>query len=366
MQFNINRLVTLLSLCPLIFTAGCSGNTDPEEDITKSDPTEPYTLIVDKTSIESDGKDAAMFTIKDANGLILTDAEHLGNTSFHIAETDEWQSGLVLSQPNIFTTISDGTYTISAMYQGKYCANTVTVTSKNRSKYEKFHKNVALYRLTGTWCGYCPSMTEALEKVNTFTKDHTVTLVFHNADEFAVPYNSSQDLAAVLLAKFGKSDSGLPYCIYSLNEASGDRKVSDIQNFVKTQLYDHPAKTGIKATSVLENGTLKVNATIAASSEGKFDLGMAILKDNCKPSSSTANESVYNNVVVSISGNFFSLSNEAFRLSAGQEKTVERSVETDASGCRIVLFTLADSDGKATIDNVVEFKAGEEIEYQYN
>ena len=343
----------------------CSGNTDPDENGTAEGPTGPFTLTVDKTAIESDGKDAATFTITDANGLVLTGAEHIGKTSFHIEETDEWQSGLVLDKPNQFTTISDGTYTVSAMYQGEYCANSVNVTSKNRSKYEKFYKNVAIYRLTGTWCGYCPSMTEALGKVNRFTKDHSIVLTFHNADEFAVPYNSSADLAGTLLARFGKSDSGLPFCIYSLAEGSGDRKVTDIQNFVKKQLYNSPAGTGIKATSSVENGTLTVKATVEASRAGKYDLGTAILKDNCKPSSTTAYETVYDNVVTSISGNFFTMSGEAFELKAGQEKVLEKSIKSD-SECRIVLFTLTEKDGKVIIDNAVEFKAGSSIDYIYN
>ena len=340
--------------------SGQTGGNDAEG------PTEPFTLIVDKSEIESDGKDVATFTIKDANGLDLTGAQYLKKTSFHINETGEWLSGLILSKPNQFASIADGTYTIDAMYDGKSCANTVSVKAKNRVKYEKFHKNVAVYRLTGTWCGYCPSMTEALSKVNSFTKEHSVIFEFHNADEFSVPYNASMDLAGGIMNRFGIS--GLPYCVYSLAQSSDERKVTGIQDIVKDILYNNPAKTGIKASSSIDGKTLTVNATVQASSEGKYDLGMAIMKDNCKPSSSEANESVYNDVVIGITGNYFAMSTDAFQLSAGQEKEISRTWTSDAlsSDCIIALFTLCENSGKVQIDNVVTFKAGSKIEYRLN
>ena len=359
---NIKRFALYTTALSLV---ACSGNIDPDENKTEG-PVAPFTLTVDKSSIESDGKDAAVFTIKDANGLDLTSAQYIKKTSFHINETNEYLSGMVLPQPNHFTTIADGTYTIDAMFDGKACSNTVKVTSKNRSKYEKFKKNVAIYRLTGTWCQYCPSMTEALEKVNGFTKEHSVVLEFHNGDEFSVAYNASMDLAGALQKRFG--DGGLPYCIYSLSEGSGDRKITDIQNLVKKQLIDNPAKTGIKASSTVNGSEIRVNATVQASAAGKYDLGIAILKDNCKPASNQAFESVYNDVVVGISGNYFSMSTDAFELGAGAEKTISKSWkgEGNVSDCRVVLFTLSDNGSKVVIDNVVEFKAGNSIDYTLN
>ena len=370
MKSSIAILKSLLLLTFTAMMAACNG--DGPDGTKPSVPEEPYTLSVDKTSIESDGQDKATFTITDANGMVLTDAEHIKKTSFHIEETDQWQSGMTESQPNCFSTITDGTYTVSALFEGKECANKVSVTSANRSRYERFRKNVAIYRLTGTWCQYCPSMTEALASVNSFTKEHSLVLEFHNSDEFSVPYSSSMDLASVLLSKFGSSNDGLPFCIYSLAQGSGSRKISEIQDFVKEQLYRNPARTGIAATSEISGNTLTVNAKVSASHSGKYDLGIAVLKDNCKPASSTANESVYNDVVVSISGNFFAMSEEtSFTLTEGQEQPISRqwTSEALASGTgdyRIVLFTLREADGKTIIDNIVDFQAGKSIDYIYN
>ena len=364
--------LTRLAIITTIAAAGCSGTIDPGN--TDSLPVEePFTLSVDKDGIESDGKDAATFVITDANGKVLTDAEHIGKTSFHIAETDEWVSGLITRQPNVFTSITDGTYHIDAMYDGRSCTNTVTVTSSNRSRYEKFYKNLALFRLTATWCGYCPSMTEVLGKLNGFTKDHSVLLAFHNADEFSIPYSSSADFAGALLNRFQGNDEGLPFCIYSLAEGSGSRKLTDIQNIIKKQLYENPSTTGIAATSAIYGNELTVDIQVEASAAGKYDLGMAVLKNNCIPSSPSANEQEYDNVVIGITGNCFVMSAEtSFSLEAGEKKELQQSwksdlLSTDAvKDCDVVLFTLKKMGEKTIIDNSVRFKAGESCSFRYN
>ena len=370
---NISKSRIFCSILAVVSAVSCSGNIDPEADgdNTSKDPLQPFTLSVDKSSIESNGTDVATFTIKDANGLVLTGKDHIKNTSFHIAETNQWQSGMVSLTPNVFTSISDGTFTISAMYNGKYCENTVSLTSVNRRKYELFHKNVAIYRLTGTWCQYCPTLTEALGKINQDSKDHSIVLEFHNGDEFSIS-SGGKDLAGILLGKFTKNatEAGLPFCIYSLDNGNGDRTVMEVQEHIKKQLYDNPARTGIKASSSVSDGTITVNATVKASVAGKYDLVMAILEDNCKPTSTEAFESVYNDVVRGISGNYYAMaSDSAFSLQAEGEKEIVKTYSFDSANMqniRIVLMTLREADNKVLIDNAIEFKVGENIDYKYN
>ena len=359
----MKKIIVLLTAAAAIMS--CHGN---QGDGVKADGTvEPYSLTVDKQTIESDGKDAAVLTITDANGLVLTEGAALRNTSFHIAETDEYRSGIGSDEaPNVFASIVDGTYTITASYNGVECEAPVTVTSQNRSKYERFHKNVAIYRLTGTWCQYCPSMTAALNNRDDYTKDHSIVLEFHNGDEFSVPYSKTMDMAAFLNQRYGKNT--YPYCIYSIAEGSDKRTVNDIKKLVKTRLVEEPAQTGIKATSVLEDGKVTVKATVMASADGDYDLGWAVLKDNCIPSGK-AYEDIYHDVVISISGNFYAMSTDSFSLKADAEKSIEKTWESDKlddENCRVVLFTLRKSGDNVVIDNVVDFKVGKGVEYRYN
>lgn len=364
---RISRIFLLLAAC---LTSACHGFQDPN-DLLAFVPQAPYTLSVDKKVIESDGKDVAVLTITDVKGLVLTEGEYLRNTSFYIAELDEWRSGLGSSDaPNLFTSIADGTYTISAMYEGVYCQNSVTVRSENRSGYEIFHKNVLIYKLTGTWCQYCPYMTEALHNVDEYTKDHSIVMAFHNRDDFAIRYNANMDMAGMLLSRFGTADDGYPYAIYSLAEGSGKRTVNDIQRLVKNQLTSAPAGTGIKAESVVEDGKVTVKASVKASMAGTYDLGIAILRDNQSATNYEGRLEAYDDVVTLVSGNFFAQSSDAFSLSAGEEMEIEKVCEhpdiMPGSSCRVVLFTLADKGGKTVIDNAVDFKVGESVDYRYN
>lgn len=367
-MYCMKKIFNIFSLLAVLMLASCHGFKDPDE-LDYNVPQAPYTLSVDKKVIQSDGKDEAVLTITDVKGLVLTEGEFLRKTSFYIEELDEWRSGVGSSSEahNVFTSIMDGTYTISAMYEGVYCENTVTITSENRTGYEVFHKNVAIYKLTGTWCQYCPYMTEALANVDDYTRDHSIVMAFHNNDDFAIEYNSGIDMASFLGKRF--KFEGYPYAIYSLAEGSGKRTVNDIQRLVKTRLASEPARTGIKATSVVEDGKVTVNASVMASQAGRYDLGVAVLKDNCTAMNFNNVQEVYNDVVLMISGNFYAMSQDAFDLSSGEEYQVEKVCEhmeiAPGSSCKVVLFTLTESSGKVIIDNAVSFKVGESVDYMY-
>lgn len=368
-QLAMKTIRRIFLVCAAVLAAACTNKANTDKD-----PVMPLTLSVDRNTIESDGKDEAVLIIKDAEGMILTEGKYLNRTAFHIAETDEWLNGIMLgSKANKFTSLADGTYTISGMFDGSYCDNTVKVTSQNRRTYETFHKNVAIYRLTGTWCGYCPQMTEALNGINNFTEGHSVVLEFHNGnDEFAVRYDSSHDLAAKLMVEFNYSS--LPYAIYALSLGIDSRDSYEIQGIVKDILTEYPAKTGIKATSSVSGDKLTVNATVMASSAGTYDLGFAVIKDNCIPSDPrNATESKYDNVVLGITGNYYGMSTDgSFNLEANGEKEAEFTwtssivSSAQAEDCSIVLFTLTKAGNRTIIDNIVEFELGGSVGYRYN
>ena len=89
----MKRLFYIMAMTVSAAFASCSGNADPEDNTGNGTPVQPFTLSADKSFIESDGKDVAAFTIRDANGLDLTGKDFLKKTSFHIEETDEYLSG---------------------------------------------------------------------------------------------------------------------------------------------------------------------------------------------------------------------------------------------------------------------------------
>ena len=159
----------IIFLLPLAAMLSCSGEIDTDN----YQPKMPYTLSVDKAEIESDGKQVATFCITDADGKVLTDNEELLSKIYF---KDEATGKRLTRRTKTFRSVEDGEYTFSATVSGDACANTVTVASSGRSKYEVFRKNVALYRFTATWCQNCPSMTQGLERVSEWTKGRMVEL----------------------------------------------------------------------------------------------------------------------------------------------------------------------------------------------
>lgn len=355
------HLIFLLTV--LTSVASCTGTHDPEAEGNG----QSYTLTADKTSIESDGMDAVTFTITDSEGNVLTDKEHIREASFQIVETGQWRSVKGGDEhPNVFTSITDGTYTVKAMYDGVYCDNEVSFTSANRSKYELFHKNVLIYRFTATWCGYCPSMTTALANIGENAKDHSIVVELHGNDQYS--FDAITEYTTLIY-----NTKGFPYCVYSLVEESGKRTVNDIQKHISNVCAKYPAQTGIKASVQLSGSALTVKGAVKASVQGTYDLGMAIIKDNCIPSSpSEANESVYNDVLCAITGNYSAMSSDgSFPLAADQEYTFAKEI-SDASFAvgskdyQVVLFTLVKKDGRSIIDNAISVGIGESVDYRYN
>lgn len=351
---NCFSFAAVIAALPFLFACG-EGNASTDG------PTEPFVLSVDKASIEADGIDKASFTIKDANGLDLTSGNYLKDVSLHVIETDTY----LKRKENWFTSIDNGTYTIEGMYLGKACTAPVTVQAVNRSKYETFSKKVAFYRFTATWCGYCPQMTTALGKLDNFTKDHMVILAFHGDSDFGA-VDGKNYISDIMISEYGLS--GYPSCVYSLSVGSDKRTRNDIMDAVYDELKNHPAATGIKASTKIEDGKLSIEAAVKASKDGIYDLGCFILQDGLRASG--ANEDVYNNVVSAYTGNYRSISKDAWNLKAGEEKTglgwTFDFNQANAGSCRIALFTLVKDGSKARIDNIIELPVGSSADYVYN
>jgi thiol-disulfide isomerase/thioredoxin len=85
---------------------------------------------------------------------------------------------------NIFTSATEGTYEIYAEYN----TQGITATTETESFTVVIPKRkVSIEDHTGTWCGYCPRVTEAIEEVKALTENITKVAI-HNNDEMALPF----------------------------------------------------------------------------------------------------------------------------------------------------------------------------------
>ena len=327
-------------------------------------PVAPFTLSVDRTEIKSDGKQVATFIITDADGKVLTDNEEL---LAKIYFKNEATGKRLTRRTKTFKSVEDGEYTFSATVSGEECENRVTILSSGRSDIEVFRKNVAVYRFTASWCQYCPSMTQGFDRVSDWTKSRYVELAMH-----AVGSDCAYNDMAAQYGTYYYNHYGLPSCLYDLEVRSDDRAYDEIESIIFNRIANSPATCGIQASSSFADGKLSFQAKLKSSTGGRYDVGFAVLRNNCIPTQ-TANEDKYNNVVVALSGNYEKMSVSAFDLNKDGESAVcsnemAFSVPEDASleDFSVVVFALRQDGNDVNIDNIVRFPVGASVEYVYN
>ena len=324
---------------------------------------------MDKTTIESTGKDIATFTLVDADGQVLTDNASLMSKIYFINE----QTGRRLPRrTKTFRSVEDGDIVFSATFSGEASANKVTIKSENRKTYEVFKKNVCLYRLTATWCQNCPSMTYGLNNVSDWTKSRLVQLDFHGAGSAYAYSDGSKYVADYLYPKFKLG--GYPSAIYDLAVPSDARDYAEIEEVVFNRIADSPATCGIKAEVAYSNGTISVKASVKTSTGGIYDITYALLKNNC-PGGATPDfyESEYHNVVKGVSGNYEFMSTAAKQIAKDQEEQIldlsfeyQIPASDNLSDYSVAFYALKEAGKNIEIDNAVRLALNTSVDYVYN
>lgn len=377
-----NMMKRLLYLVFALSVAiACTGTIDPSDqpgnepggddevvipDEYKDKYASPYTLSVDKDAVEADGKDAVTFSLKDAYGRdILTDKNALQSVNIFSEE------GMVV--PRMTTDarfIANGTYTFKAMYKGEMSENTVTVKANNRAKYEKFHKNVAIYKATATWCGPCAYMTRALESLNEDARNHSVELCWHYQDDLAIMSpGSTYDCGTVMVSYFG--GSGVPTVVLDLQEMVIEKSASTIENAIWQLRADYPATCGLKVDTGYDkaSGMIDIDVELMSSTGGRYDIGLAVLLNDQTVPGGTNDDGRYTHIVRAATGNYLMYSTNITDVAEGGTMTFSQQVGSgnlDVDDLSVVAWALVEHEEKARIDNIVEVKVGESVGYVLN
>ncbi|MBO5942209.1 MAG: Omp28-related outer membrane protein [Bacteroidales bacterium] len=360
----------LLYISAIVLAASCSGTVDPENQdpgIIPDEFTEPFTLSVDKAEVEASGKDIVTFSLKDAYGREMLDDK---NTLQGVNITSE-EGVRVTRMEKTISFISNGTYHFSAKYKGKNSANTVEVVARNRASYEKYHKNVGIYKATATWCGPCAVMTKALEGLNGDTKAHSVELCWHGQDELSVtPGGWDYSYGEFIISYFG--GVGFPTVVLDLKETTIENTSTALDKEIWDLRAQYPATCGIKLSTEYDSSNNVINATaeLTSATGGSYDMGMVMLLNNQTVSGGTNEGGRYSHIVRAATGNFFMYSSQSLtkvekdgtmtftqQIPAGNHKVEDLSV---------VAFALVPDGEFARMDNIVEVKAGESVDYILN
>lgn len=309
--------------------------------------------------------------------------------SIEIVEGSEWISGL---------TFADGVCSFDvAAWEGQEpgqvrtgVINVVPVNGETESvsvtqSSSEFVRRSLVTKFTGTWCGYCPFMSFAIEEAM-------------EKNSHIVPMYVYDDLGGddSLFNFFGIS--GYPTGLVDFrglfsNESQTSSMVACIEGLVQESSESYPSVTGFEASVKVNGGSLKVDVSVLpVVSEPAMKLAVVLVENGIvKAQKFYGNASDYpeidfNNYVhdhvvrVSPTG----CTGESFPVEAGKISSKSYSVELeqswDASKLEAIIFTLrpfpaspvqAVSRAKYTnkagayVDNVVSVKAGESVSYDF-
>lgn len=130
------------------------------------------------------------------NSITITpsvDSQSVGSAITFVVKTDAnvdvttsstISAGNITVTGGIFTSSTVGSYTVTANYSGKSATTTVSFVEDQSTT---FTKRVLIEDYTGTWCGYCPRVSEGIELVMAQT-EYAVPVAIHRGND---PYNFS-------------------------------------------------------------------------------------------------------------------------------------------------------------------------------
>lgn len=245
-------------------------------------------LVADKSNIYDNGEDCVTFTLY-YEGMTLTEGYEI-----YIGESP--------LTGNTFSSTEKGSYTAWATY-GTVQSNDVYInvvatppaapTAPEDTNPEKtnFKRRILLTQFTGTGCGYCPLMINAVHlAMNGSYGDNAVLAIAHLFNESDPAYLSE---AQTLDNSMG-FNAAAPYLFMDLNKAMDTLyEQSAIESNIAKCLNRVEVRGGIAVNSAYyaEENYIVLTATVKAASTNEFRIGAWLLEDGI-----SSKQSVYNSV----------------------------------------------------------------------
>ena len=237
-------------------------------------------LVANKTTIYDNGTDGATFTLY-YDGMTV----EAGDYDLYIDAGDEMVVG------NTFYSTTQGTFEIWAAY-GTLISNSVNINvvatppaapaapQDNNPSKTNFVRRTLLTQFTGTGCGYCPLMMNALHQVltNDVYGDKVVVAAAHLYND-----NDPCWLAEAQTLDNAMGVQGYPSVYSDLNRNGyGDASFAALKKCIDDAQARTTVKGGIAVNSAYhaEEEYIVLNATVKAKETTEFRIGAWLLEDN--------------------------------------------------------------------------------------
>lgn len=248
------RLIALVAFASIMLIA-CNKN--------KSNELEPVNIVLSASpnlKKFEQGNEIIKFTVKNEKGKDITEYSNI-----YIDGKENKSKSL--------KTDKIGKYKIEAKYHKTNTATLEIEVIANTSS-TTFAQHALIEDYTGTWCGWCPRVLKALEKLEAKTKNVVVVAV-HSGDGMA-----NKELSSKLIDIFGIS--GFPSAIINRHEKWDSPETENISQV--SDLVSKRSRLGIAIESKIDaseiNATVKIKST--SNTLGKLKLAVVILENKIK------------------------------------------------------------------------------------
>lgn len=268
------KTLLLMFAGALLFVAceqgGASESTDLQLEVTKS-------------KIFNNGEDYTEFIVT-LGGKVLTEGYEIYNAATFVPAnlTD-----------NRFTSTMAGTFSFKAVY-GTLQSNIVKVNVRlappamteppvdNNPEKTNFYRRILFTQFTGTGCGYCPYMTNAVAeaRADADTDSKMVfTAVHHFNSDDPSYFTGALTLANVL--GVGLSAPAVRADLTKVNGMGCGQSAKAVKNFVTSYYIKDTAKAGVAVNSKLYTAEKFVvcSALVKVNTDGEYRVGAWLLED---------------------------------------------------------------------------------------
>ena len=341
-------------------------------------------LVADKTTIYDNGEDAVTFS--------------LYYDGMQLKEGYEIYDGETLIPGNTFTSTVQGTHTIWAAY-GTVLSNDVSISvvqapptgpTVPEDKYPSktnFKRRVLLTQFTGTGCGYCPNMVNALYQVTSVMSlnDMIVIAAAHLYNE-----NDPMYLTAAATLDNAMGVSTYPNLVADLDKTTAtSASYAAVTKLINNSYARTEAKGGIAVNSKYSatDGYININVLVKAKESTEFRVGAWLLEDGIKAVQSNYGTTPLAGVDLDTHDNAIRLADSKLTstdfsgfslgtIEAGKTASREFAFELKPNGkgsqttwnhdnLRVIVFISTKEGNKWLVNNVVTCPKDGSVDFEY-
>ena len=172
---------------------------------------------------------------------------------------------------NVFVPKTVGVYEIRAEYNNTMSdVVSVTVESDNEFHGKAFYRRNLIYKITGTWCVYCPQMAYAIQAIQKAEPDRYVDVSLHLSDLLTT------NAGFELITHYNPVGVPAAYVDNASTQISQDKDL--LVYYSNSSVKRNPTISGLKLTTSIDaDKQITVDVETSVNKTAEFSLAVALL-----------------------------------------------------------------------------------------